>query len=104
MAVDFPALILRRADLAAAICKRAGLSREKARLLICMMLTEIADALTRGGNVKLLSFGFFVVRSKASACGTPKTGAAAPITTRRVTVLKAPNVLVARPSGTSGQP
>ena len=83
-----------RACLAAAVYRRAGVSRADAHLLVAMVLTEILEALNRGESIKLSSFGSFIVRSKRERVGrNPKTGIEAPITARRVVVFKASKVL-----------
>ncbi len=64
-----------RADLAEAVYQRVGLSRTESAQLVEQVLGEIADAVARGDNVKLSSFGSFIVRSKASASGAiPRPG------------------------------
>jgi integration host factor subunit alpha len=79
---------------------RAGLSRSESSALVELMLNEISAAVERGENVKLSSFGSFLVRSKGERIGrNPKTGVEVPITPRRVMVFKASNVLRARING-----
>jgi integration host factor subunit alpha len=64
-----------RSGLAAAVYGCGRVSREEARTLVEVMLKEIADALGRGENVKLASFGSFIVRSKGERVGrNPRTG------------------------------
>lgn len=73
-----------------------GLSRAEARRILDAAFDEISDALLRGEQVKLRSFGTFNVRSKRARIGrNPKTGVEAPITPRRVLTFKASPVLVA---------
>ena len=89
-----------RDDLASAVYRRVGASRAEAHALVDMMLAEIADALRRGENVKLSSFGTFLVRSKGERVGrNPKTGVEAPIAARRVVVFKASKILGSRLNG-----
>jgi integration host factor subunit alpha len=91
---------LTRADLAEAVYKQLGLSRSESADLVELILAEIADAIERGENVKLSSFGSFLVRSKAERIGrNPKTGVEVPITPRKVMVFKASNVLKGRING-----
>jgi integration host factor subunit alpha len=86
-----------RTDLAAAVYRRAGVSRAGAYQFVAMVLTEILEALSRGDSVKLASFGSFVVRCKRERVGrNPKTGIEAPITARRVVVFKASTALRGR--------
>jgi integration host factor subunit alpha len=89
-----------RADLAEAVYQQIGLSRSESAALVELILKEIADAVERGENVKLSSFGSFIVRSKGERIGrNPKTGVEVPITPRRVMVFKPSNVLKARING-----
>jgi integration host factor subunit alpha len=91
---------LTRADLAEAVYKQLGLSRSESADLVELILAEIADAIERGENVKLSSFGSFLVRSKAERIGrNPKTGVEVPITPRKVMVFKASNVFKGRING-----
>jgi integration host factor subunit alpha len=91
---------LTRADLSEAVYKQIGLSRSESAALVELMLNEISAAVERGENVKLSSFGSFIVRAKGERIGrNPKTGVEVPITPRRVMVFKASNVLKARING-----
>lgn len=86
-----------RADLADAVYNHVGISRSESAEFVELFLNEVSDALTRGENVKLSSFGTFVVRSKGERIGrNPKTGVEVPITPRRVMVFKPSNKLKAR--------
>jgi integration host factor subunit alpha len=86
-----------RADLAESVYERVGLSRAESAELVEIFLREISDTIARGENVKLSSFGSFVVRSKGERIGrNPKTGVEVPITPRRVMVFKPSNILKAR--------
>ncbi|MET0605612.1 MAG: integration host factor subunit alpha [Beijerinckiaceae bacterium] len=89
-----------RADLSEAVYQRLGLSRAESAQLVEQVLKEICDSLERGENVKLSSFGSFIVRAKNERVGrNPKTGVEVPISPRRVMVFKASNVLKARING-----
>jgi integration host factor subunit alpha len=86
-----------RADLAESVYERVGLSRAESAELVEIFLREVSDTIARGENVKLSSFGSFVVRSKGERIGrNPKTGVEVPITPRRVMVFKPSNILKAR--------
>jgi integration host factor subunit alpha len=89
-----------RSDLAEAVIKNVGLSRAESAALVETVLDDICDALASGENVKLSSFGSFLVRSKGERIGrNPKTGVEVPITPRRVMVFKASNILKAKING-----
>ena len=89
-----------RADLADAVYRTLGLSRAESATLVEMVLQEMSDAVARGENVKLSSFGSFRVRSKGTRIGrNPKTGVEVPITPRRVIAFKPSNVMKAIVNG-----
>jgi integration host factor subunit alpha len=86
-----------RADLAEAVYRRLGLSRTESAAMVEMVLQEICDAIVRGENVKLSSFGSFLVRQKGERVGrNPRTGREVPIPPRRVTVFKPSNIMKER--------
>ena len=76
---------LTRMDLAEAVFKEVGLSRNESADLVESVLQHMSDALVRGESVKISSFGTFNVRDKAERMGrNPKTGEEVPIAPRRV--------------------
>jgi integration host factor subunit alpha len=76
---------LTRMDLAEAVFREVGLSRHESAQLVESVLAHISDALVRGEQVKISSFGTFSVREKNERIGrNPKTGEEVPITPRRV--------------------
>lgn len=83
-----------RAELAAAVYSRVNVSRAEAYELVNKMLEELASALSRGEDVKLSSFGAFVVRSKNERVGrNPKTGVEVKIAARKVVAFRASRIL-----------
>ena len=89
-----------RSDLADLVFRRIGLSRLELAQLVETVIEEIGDAILRGENVKLSSFGTFLQRSKRERIGrNPKTGVAATITPRKVLVFKASHIMRARING-----
>ncbi len=83
-----------RADLAESVHQDVGLSRTESAELVERVLSILSDALVKGENVKLSSFGSFLVRSKNERIGrNPKTGEEVPILPRKVLVFKPSNVL-----------
>ncbi len=85
---------LTRADLSEAVFNEIGLSRNETAQLVETVLGEISDALVGGEDVKLSSFGSFVVRHKKGRVGrNPKTGQEVPIDPRRVLTFRASHVL-----------
>ena len=83
-----------RVELCAAVYEKAKLSRSEALALVDQVLDEIAATLVKGENVKLSSFGSFIVRKKRQRMGrNPKTGIEVPISPRRVVVFKPSAIL-----------
>ena len=76
---------LTRMDLAEAVFREVGLSRNDSANLVEAVLQEISDCLVAGETVKISSFGTFSVRDKSARVGrNPKTGEEVPIKPRRV--------------------
>ncbi|MGK2284578.1 integration host factor subunit alpha [Pedomonas sp. V897] len=83
-----------RADLSEAVYQEIGLSRAESAALVEQVLALISDTLVSGQNVKLSSFGSFVLRQKGGRVGrNPKTGEEVPIEPRRVLTFKASQVM-----------
>jgi integration host factor subunit alpha len=91
---------LTRADLSEAVHRQVGLSRSDSADLVKSVLDAMAEAVATGENVKLSSFGTFIVRSKKGRVGrNPKTGQEVPITPRRVLVFRPSAVMKNRVNG-----
>lgn len=76
---------LTRMDLAEAVYREVGLSRNKSAQLVKSVLSNVSNALVAGETVKISSFGTFSIRSKTARMGrNPKTGDEVPISPRRV--------------------
>lgn len=85
---------LTRADLTEAIYEEVGLSRNESADLVESVLEEVASCLVNGENVKVSSFGSFLVRQKNGRMGrNPKTGEEVPIAPRRVLVFRPSQVM-----------
>ncbi len=83
-----------RADLAEAVYQEVGLSRNESAELVEAILSEISGSLVSGDNVKISSFGSFLVRHKGGRIGrNPKTGEEVPSAPRRVLSFRASQVL-----------
>jgi integration host factor subunit alpha len=90
-------MTITRADLSEVVYQKVGLSRTESAALVELVLRELTDCLARGENVKLSSFGSFVVRQKGRRIGrNPKTGEEVPIEPRKVMVFKPSNILKSR--------
>ena len=94
---------LTRADLSEAVHRQIGLSRTESADPVKTVLDSLSDSLISGENVKLSSFGTFMVRSKRGRVGrNPKTGEEVPITPRRVLVFRPSQVMKNRVNGMEG--
>ncbi len=83
-----------RSTLSEAVFKNVGLSRNESATLVDSVFGEILKSLIHGDDVKISSFGTFVVRKKKERIGrNPKTGQEVPITARSVVTFRASNVL-----------
>ena len=83
-----------RSTLSEAVFKNVGLSRNESANLVDSVFSEILTSLIKGDDVKISSFGTFVVRDKKERIGrNPKTGEEVPITARSVVTFRASNVL-----------
>ncbi len=93
-----------RADLSEAVHREVGLSRAESAMFVRLVLQTISDALVRGEQVKLSSFGTFEVRHKKARMGrNPKTREEVPITPRRVLSFRASQVMKKRINGEDGR-
>lgn len=91
---------LTRSDLSEAVYREIGLSRNESAEMVESILSEISDALVRGENVKISSFGTFTVREKGARMGrNPKTGEEVPIDPRRVLVFRPSHIMKERVNG-----
>ncbi len=83
-----------RSTLSEAVFKSVGLSRNESANLVDSVFSEILVSLINGDDVKISSFGTFIVRQKKERIGrNPKTGEEVPITARSVVTFRASNVL-----------
>jgi integration host factor subunit alpha len=70
------------------------LSRIESAALVEMVLDRISDALLAGDNVKISSFGSFMLREKGLRIGrNPKTGVEVPIQPRTVLTFRPSQLL-----------
>ena len=83
-----------RSTLSEAVFKNVGLSRNESANLVDSVFSEILSSLINGDDVKISSFGTFIVRQKKERIGrNPKTGEEVPISARSVVTFRASNVL-----------
>ena len=83
-----------RSTLSEAVFKNVGLSRNESSNLVDSVFSEILTSIIKGDDVKISSFGTFIVREKKERIGrNPKTGEEVPITARSVVTFRASNVL-----------
>ena len=92
---------LTRMDLSEAVFREVGLSRNESAQLVESVLDHMSDALVKGEQVKISSFGTFSVRDKSARVGrNPKTGQEVPINPRRVLTFRPSQLMKER--GASG--
>ncbi len=83
-----------RSDLSEAVYREIGLTRNESAEMVEMVLTRVSNALVKGENVKISSFGTFAVRHKGARMGrNPKTGEEVPIDPRRVLVFRPSHIM-----------
>lgn len=83
-----------RMDLSEAVFREVGLSRNESADLVESVLAHVSDALVRGEQVKISSFGTFSVRDKSARMGrNPKTGEEVPIDPRRVLTFRPSHIM-----------
>ena len=74
-----------RSTLSEAVFKNVGLSRNESANLVDSVFNEILTSLIKGDDVKISSFGTFIVRDKKERIGrNPKTKVKAKISARKV--------------------
>ena len=78
-----------RSTLSEAVFKNVGLSRNESANLVDSVFSAILGSLIKGDDVKISSFGTFIVRQKKERIGrNPKTKVVAKITSRKVVKFK----------------
>ena len=78
-----------RSTLSEAVFKNVGLSRNESATLVDSVFGEILKSLINGDDVKISSFGTFVVRQKKERIGrNPKTKEPKVISSREVVLFK----------------
>ena len=83
-----------RSTLSEAVYRNVGLSRNESATLVDSVFNEISKSLIDGNDVKISSFGTFIVRNKKERIGrNPKTGEEVAITARQVVTFRSSNVL-----------
>ena len=83
-----------RSTLSEAVYRNVGLSRNESAALVDSVFNEISKSLINGNDVKISSFGTFIVRNKKERIGrNPKTGEEVAITARQVVTFRSSNVL-----------
>lgn len=85
---------LTRAELAERLHLEIGLSRAESAELVEQVLGGICESMVAGENVKLSSFGSFMLRHKGQRIGrNPKTGVVVPIEPRTVLTFRPSQLL-----------
>ena len=80
---------LSKAAIAETLYSELNLPKQEARMLVDEFFEIIRQSLEQGENVKLSSFGNFILRDKPQRPGrNPKTGENIPVLARRVVTFK----------------
>ncbi|MBL4762949.1 MAG: integration host factor subunit alpha [Gammaproteobacteria bacterium] len=96
-------MALTKADLAELLFDELGLNKREAKELVERFFEEVRRALQDGEDVKLSSFGNFILRTKSQRPGrNPKTGEEIPISARRVVTFRPGQKLKARVEAYAG--
>jgi len=81
---------LTKQDIANALVKKTNLTQTQALVITNQFFEQITEMLSKGEDVKLSSFGNFVIRKKSQRPGrNPKTGEEVIISARKVVTFKA---------------
>ena len=85
---------LTRSDICDSLANEIGLSRQQSTAILETVLGEVIDNLAKHGEVKISSFGTFLVRKKKERVGrNPKTGQEVMITPRNSLSFRASHIL-----------
>ena len=91
-----------RSDLANAIHRKVGVPQAESAKYVDMVFEEILERIVAHEDVKLASFGAFLVRAKKERLGrNPKTGVSAMVSARLVVVFKSSKILRAKLTATT---
>jgi len=97
-------MALTKADMAENLLTVVGLSRKESKEVVELFFEQICDSLRNGQQVKLSGYGNFELHDKNERPGrNPKTGAAIPVSARRVVTFHSGQKLKARVELYSGQ-
>ena len=97
-------MTITKANIARYLVDRLGFNKHEADEFIRLLFEEIINNLKEGKNIKISSFGNFMLRDKKQRIGrNPKTGETAVIAARRVVVFKAGQKLKNRVASDDGR-
>lgn len=86
-----------RSEIITRLAKAINIQKQKANLVLDTVLDEMIEGLIRDHELKLSSFGTFLVRQKGKRLGrNPKTGVEVPITPRKTTSFRPSHLLKAK--------
>lgn len=90
-------MTITKADLAQNLVDKLGFNKHESDEFVKLFFEEIINCLEEGNDLKISSFGNFVLRDKRQRMGrNPKTGEVAVISARRVVVFKPGHKLKSR--------
>jgi len=95
---------LRKADIARAIARATGLSKNDISVVLDSFIESVSGALEQGEHIEIRGFGTFRVVERAPRTGrNPRTGMEVKIAGRRAPVFKASRELRARVEKARGE-
>ena len=99
-----PGKTVTRLDLAEAVAREGGVTKQQSIKLLDDVLNAMMAALVEEGEIKISGFATWTVRSKKARVGrNPRTGEERPITARKVIGFRpSPQVKVRVASGNKG--
>lgn len=96
-------MALTKAEIVDDLSRDIGINKREAKEIVELFYQTIADALTKGRQVKLSGFGNFTLHDKNERPGrNPKTGEEIPVSARRVVTFRSGQKLRARVSKYEG--
>ena len=97
-------MTITRANIAQYLVDRLGFNKYEANEFVRLLFREIVNSLREGKDVRISSFGNFMLRDKKQRFGrNPRTGETAVIAARRVVIFKPGHKLKSRVASNDGR-
>jgi integration host factor subunit beta len=80
---------MNKSELVDAIVAKTNLPRKRVEDVVNVVFDEMTGALAKGGRIEIRGFGSFVAKRRGARTGrNPRTGAAIPVTEKRLPFFK----------------